>query len=96
MKILTGIKVEVREPFSGGKLTMRAGEVQICPAIVLPEVQTPSYVGVSRSLAAWDKAHRAKEGYIAVYDGLMYPYEGKLSFEIQGKPKSSVKVTFLQ
>lgn len=95
MKSLEHLKITVREPFSGGSLAIKEGDTRVLPLIYLAPVEEPSYAGVTKALADYDRAHSKKGGYILLFTREELPFitfKQALSWEVEGQPKENVEV----
>ena len=93
MKILKSLRVTVNEPFSGGILRVFDGAKRVLPNIYLQPINEPSYEGVPKAIAKYDRAHRKKDGYILEYTQQDLPYinfEQIPNCQIEGEPKENV------
>lgn len=97
MNVLRHLKITIHEPFSGGILRVCDGAKQVLPAISLPSLKAPSYEGISKELADYDRAHRQKDGYILEFtrdDLPVFEIKYLLNASIEGDPKENIKVEF--
>lgn len=91
-KALRRIEVKVREPFSGGWLRVYSKGVQLHSSVFLTPLRKPNYSGLPPSIVELMKVNHRPGGYTWLTEDICIPFEGELDFELQGRPKSSVKV----
>lgn len=95
MKALKYIRVSVTEPFSGGIVKIFDSTLRVLPNIYLHPLQEPTYIGVSKKLADYYRAHRKKDGYILQFTREDLPYfffKHLPRYEIEGEPSQNVEV----